>query len=178
MAVSLLQAHTLVSDPHADRAYADERFVPLVGDVVSKSRTVDKDEDEPRTSVTLVDDASLSLPVTGTGRYALEAFLVVDGDSAAGMSLTFTAPEGATGSWTPMAPEGSGGTGDVRTAAVDYGVAATVGVSAEGVIVPPRGTLITGSTSGVLTLRWAPTTTPATPLTLRAGSWLRLTRMG
>ena len=43
MAVSLLQAHALVPDPHGDRAYADERFVPLVGDVVTKSRTVDKD---------------------------------------------------------------------------------------------------------------------------------------
>jgi hypothetical protein len=37
MAVNLLQAHALVPDPHGDRACADERFVPLAGDVISLS---------------------------------------------------------------------------------------------------------------------------------------------
>lgn len=176
--MTLLQAHSTVPDPHGDRAWATDMFVPRVGDVVSKSRTVDKDTGEGRTSTVLQDDGDLTIAVAARARYALDAFLVVDGDPAAGMSLTFTAPEGATGSWSPVAPEDSGGTGNVRTAAVDYATPSTVGVSAQGVIVPPRGTLITGDTSGSLTLRWAQTNTSATPLTLRAGSWLRLTRMG
>lgn len=176
MAVSLLQAHTLVADPHADRAYADEKFVPLVGDVVSKSRTIDKNEDEPRTSLTLVDDAALSLPVTGTGRYALEAFLIVAGDEETGMSLTFTAPTGSSGAWVPLARQTSLGT--TQRNALGFGTAATVEVTQEGMAFAPRGTLLTGSTPGDLTLQWAPAATPSMALVLRAGSWIKLTRTG
>lgn len=176
MAMSLLQAHAAVADPHGDRAYADERFVPLVGDVVAKSRTVDKDADEPRTSLTLADDTALTLPVTGTGRYAVEAFLIVGGDEAAGMSLTFTAPEGSSGAWAPMARQSSAGS--TQRDALEFGAAATVEVTQAGIAFAPRGTLLTGSTPGDFTLQWAPAATPSQALVLRAGSWLKLTRTG
>lgn len=176
MALTLLQAHVAVADPHGDRAYADERFVPLVGDVVSKTRTIDKSADEQRTSLTLADDAALSFAVTADARYAMEAFLLVAGDPAAGMSLTFTAPDGAAGSWVPMARETSNG--DTQTALLGYRTPATVEVTTEGAAVAPCGTLLTDSTPGELTLQWAPVTTPGVPLVLRAGSWLKLTRTG
>jgi hypothetical protein len=174
--MSLLQAHAAVADPHGDRAYADEKFVPRVGDVVGKSRIVDKAADEPRTSIVLIDDGSLSLPVTGTGRYALEGFLLADGDAEAGMSLTFTAPDGSTGSWVPLARQSAGGT--IQNGSLDYGTAATVEVTADGVAVAPRGSVIVGSTGGAVTLQWAPAATPSRALVLRAGSWLKLTRTG
>jgi len=176
MAMSLLQAHTAVADPHGDREYADQRFIPLTGDVVAKSRTVDKDANEPRTSLTLINDVSLSLPVTGTARYALEAFLIVGGDQDAGMSLTFTAPEGSSGAWVPLARETS--TGTTQRNALGFGTATTVEVTLEGIAFAPRGTLLTGSAAGDFTLQWAPATTPSRELVLRAGSWLKLTRTG
>src|SRR3972149_1880606 len=140
MAMSLLQAHVAVADPHGDRAYADERFVPRVGDVVGKIRIVDKDAGESRTSTVRVDDASLSLPVTGNGRYALEGLLLADGDADTGMSLTFTAPDGSTGAWAPLARQSVGGA--IQSGALDYGTAATVEVTADGVAVAPRGSVI------------------------------------
>jgi hypothetical protein len=175
--MTLLQAHSAVSDPHGDRAYADTKFVPLEGDVISKTRTVDKPTDEPRTSTTLEADTSLTVEVAADARYAVDAFLIVDGDLEAAMSLTFTAPADASGSWTPMAPATAGGA-EVQLKQLSFGEAATVGVTAEGVIIPPRGSVATGATAGAFTLRWAPATTPAGPLTLRAGSWLLLTRTG
>jgi hypothetical protein len=176
MAVSPLQAHTLVADPHGDRSYADQMFVPREGDVISKSRTVDKDADESRTAVVLADDTSLSMPVTGTARYALEAFLIVAGDEAAGMSLTFTAPAGSAGGWAPMARQTSAG--NTQRDALGFGTAATVEVTQAGVAFAPRGTLLTGGTEGSLTLQWAPAVTPSRALVLRAGSWVKLTRTG
>lgn len=176
MAMSLLQAHVAVADPHGDRQYADQRFVPLTGDVVAKSRTVDKDADEPRTSVVLSDDDSLSVPVTGTGRYAIEAFLIVAGDAAAGMTMSFTAPEGSTGAWVAMAPQTAAG--NTQRDALDFRTSATVEITQAGVAFAPRGTLLTGSTPGTLTLQWASAVTPSTALVLRAGSWLKLTRTG
>lgn len=178
MAVSLLQAHSAVPDPHGDRAYADARFVPLEGDVINQSRTADKPEDESRQTITLADDTSLSIPVTGSARYAVDAFLIVDGDPDAGMSLTFTAPAGSSGSWTPLAPQTTGGIGDVQVTSFAFDDPASVGVTAQGVIIPPKGALITGGSPGVFTLQWAQANTGVSPLFLRAGSWLRLTRTG
>jgi len=175
VALTLLQAHTVVADPHGDRAWATDMFVPRVGDVVSKARTVDKPADEPRTSTVLADDTSLTIPVAANARYAMDAFLIVDGDEAAGMSLTFTAPSGSSGSWAPMAPQTAGGT-DQQLRPTAYGQAANVGVTADGVIIPPRGALVTSNTAGDFTLQWAQTVTSQSPLTLRAGSWLLLTR--
>lgn len=176
MAMTLLQAHAAVADPHGDRDYADQTFIPREGDVISKSRTVDKDADEARTAVVLADDTSLSIPVTSTGRYAMEAFLIVAGDEAAGMSLTFTAPEGSAGVWVPMARQTSGG--NTQRDALGFGIAASVEVTQEGVAFAPRGTLLTGGTAGSLTLQWAPAVTPSVALVLRAGSWVKLTRTG
>jgi hypothetical protein len=175
--MTLLQAHSAVPDPHGDRAYADARFVPLEGDVISKTRTVDRATDEPRSSTTLADDTRLTMEVAASARYAVDAFLIVDGDPQAAMSLTFTAPSDASGSWAPIAPE-TAGAAEAQLRPLPFGETATVGVTTEGVIIHPRGSLATGDTAGTLTLQWAPAITPAQPLTLRAGSWLLLTRTG
>ena len=92
--------------------------------------------DESRTSVVLVDDTSLSLPVTGKGRYALEVFLIAAGDKTTGMSLTFTAPSGSSGAWVPMARQTS--TGTTQRDALGFGTTATVEVTQEGVAFAPK----------------------------------------
>ncbi len=178
MALTLLEAHTASPDPHGDRAYADATFIPVAGDVVGKSRTVDKPTDESRTSVVLLDDLSLSVPVTGGARYTVESFLVFEGDPDAGLNLTFTAPADSSGSWSVLAAASPTVTGGVTAvdAPLAFGEPASVAVAAEGVAVPPRGSLITGE-PGSLTLQWAPRVSPSVPLTLRAGSWLLLRRM-
>jgi hypothetical protein len=177
--MTLLQAHTTVTDPHGDRAYADEQFVPIVGDVLGKTLPASKTVDESRTSIILVDDADLTSPVVTGGRYAIEAFLIVDGDPDAGMSLTLTAPGGSSGAWAPVAPATTvGGVGESNLARHAFGALATVAVTSGGVIIPPRGALATGSVPGSVTLQWAQATTGVSPLFLRAGSWLRLTRTG
>lgn len=178
MALTLLEAHCLCPDPHGDRAYADAKFVPLEGGPVGAVQTADKPTDESRTSVVLLDDLSLSVPVTGNARYTLEAFLIVDGDPDAGVSLTFTAPAGSSGSWATLAPTSVAVTGTAQSVPLAFGDPASVGVALEGSVIPPKGSLVTGPSPGALTLQWAPTLTPSVPLSLRAGSWLLLRRMG
>lgn len=170
--VTLLQAHSSVPDPHGDRAYADSRFIPVDGDVVSKERISDKPGDTSRQTNVLVDDPDLVLSVEANARYALQSSLNVDGDSTGGMQLTFVVPEGTTGAWTPRVS----GRNSVSAGRVAFGITTQVSVTSAGLIVPPTGSLQVGNTAGSIVLRWAQTTTGATPLNIRMGSWIRLMR--
>ncbi|PVC80594.1 hypothetical protein DBP19_36260 [Streptomyces sp. CS090A] len=153
--------------------------VPPTGDVVGVTRTVDKPADESVTSSTaLQDDDHLTLSVTGGGRYAIDACLVASGDPAGDLLLTIAAPSGSTGHWAPggITLGVSDGTGSLRLTRYDPGTAIGVGITAAGLIVTPVGT-ITAGTSGAITVQWAQNTANATATVLRAGSWLRLTRV-
>ncbi|MFF2864490.1 hypothetical protein ACFVSX_32000 [Streptomyces rubiginosohelvolus] len=152
---------------------------PPTGDVVGVIRTVDKAADEAVTSSTVLqDDDHLTLPVTAGGRYALDAMLAVDGDPAADLLLTVTAPPGSTGYWTPGAITlgVSDGTGSIRLTRYAPGTTIGVGVTAAGLIVTPLGTITAGA-SGAVTVQWAQNVSTGTATVLRAGSWLRLTRV-
>ncbi|QRV59443.1 hypothetical protein I6J40_34550 (plasmid) [Streptomyces californicus] len=153
--------------------------VPPTGDVVGVIRTVDKAADESVTSSTVLqDDDHLTLPVTAGGRYAIDACLVVSGDPAGDLLLTLSAPPGSTGHWAPagITLGVSDGTGSLRLTRYDPGVAIGVGITAAGLIVTPLGTITAGA-SGAITVQWAQNAAMATATVLRAGSWLRLTRV-
>lgn len=163
---TLLEAHSAVPDPHGDRAYADARFIPIDGDVVNKSRTVDKSEDLSRQTTSLSDDPDLSQSIEANARYAFTTFLSVDGDTTAGITFGFSAPQGVTGFW------GQGTRGN-RLA---FSQTSTATISASGLTLTLSGSILVGSNSGSFSLRWAQTQTGSTSLFVRAGSWLRLMR--
>ncbi|MER6191761.1 hypothetical protein [Streptomyces cyaneofuscatus] len=152
---------------------------PPTGDVVGVTRTVDKSADEQViSSIGLQDDDHLTLPVTAGGRYAISAVLSVDGDPAADLLLTISAPPGSTGFWTPGAITlgVSDGTGSIRLTRYVPGQTIGVGVTAAGLVVRPDGSFTAGAT-GFITVQWAQNASSATPTFVRTGSRLELTRM-
>ncbi|MFD5938262.1 hypothetical protein [Streptomyces griseus] len=153
--------------------------IPPTGDLPGVTRTVDKPLDEQLVSSIIVQaDDHLSIPVTAGGRYAVDACLIVSGDPAADLLLTLAAPPGSSGHWTPGAITlgVSDGTGSIRLTRYDLGQSIGVGITAAGLIVAPLGTVTAGS-DGAVSVQWAQAVASATATVLRAGSWLRLTRV-
>lgn len=142
--------------------------------------TVYKTADESRTSlITLTDDGHLSIPVAASSVYSIDVLLIVDGDPAADLAFQLAAPAGSSGGWAPVATTLStaDGTGSLRLTKFAFGSPSSVGITAAGLLVLPRGTLVTGGTAGVLKLQWGQVVSSATPTWLRAGSSIRLTRL-
>ncbi|MFG2617824.1 collagen-like protein [Streptomyces sp. NPDC048507] len=150
------------------------------------TQTIPKSADETRTSVTTVsDDGHLYASLEANSVYQFSAHLLFDGPEAADASITFTVPSGATGGWTPLAgtlgttvPDGSA---QLKMAARQFGSNSDIGVMASsatlaGIMAMPTGIVSTGSTAGLLRLRWAQQTSNATPVTLKAGSLLRVVK--
>ncbi|MFH9765177.1 hypothetical protein ACH4N4_30410 [Streptomyces microflavus] len=153
--------------------------IPPTGDQVGVTRTVDKPTDESVTASTVLQaDDHLSITVTAGGRYAIDAMLIATGDPAGDLLLTLAAPSGSTGHWTPGAITlgVSDGTGSIRLTRYDLGTSVGVGITVAGLIVAPLGTITAGA-DGNLTLQWAQVASSVTPTVLKAGSWLRLTRI-
>lgn len=151
-----------------------------VGDVVGHTRSVYKTGDETVTaSTTPQDDDHLTLTVTAGGIYSVEASLELTADPAGDILLTLAAPSGSSGGWTPVGVTLStaDGTGSIRLTKFAYGATSSMGVTAAGLFILPKGNLIVGDTAGSLTLQWAQAASSATPTTIKAGSWLRLRRM-
>lgn len=146
----------------------------------AETTTVYKTADESRTSlITLTDDGHLSIPVAASSVYSIDVLLIVDGDPAADLAFQLAAPAGSSGGWAPVATTLStaDGTGSLRLTKFAFGSPSSVGITAAGLLVLPRGTLVTGGTAGVLKLQWGQVVSSATPTWLRAGSSIRLTRL-
>lgn len=162
-----------------DKGDKGETGTAPTGDTIGVTRTIDKPADEQVIASTILqEDDHLTLPVTAGGRYAIDAMLVTSGDPAGDLLLTLATPPGSTGHWTPSAITlgVSDGTGSIRLTRYDLGAPVGVGITATGLIVAPLGTLTAGA-NGHCTIQWAQVVSSATPTILRAGSWLRLTRM-
>ncbi|MEV7895330.1 hypothetical protein [Streptomyces cyaneofuscatus] len=170
---------TGATGPKGDAGAQGPAGVPPTGDVVGVTRTVDKAADEQVvSSIVLQDDDHLTLPVSAGGRYAIDACLIASGDPAGDLLLTLAAPLGSTGHWAPggITLGVSDGTGSLRLTRYDPGQSIGVGVTAAGIIVTPLGTITAGA-NGSITVQWAQNVATATATVLRAGSWLRLTRV-
>lgn len=135
------------------------------------------------------DVAGLSVQVESQSRYALEGYIAYDSSTAADIQFAIMAPRGASGSWGFMPlwiTAGGGGTGDVfaaRTLGINNAgdadafreVAAGTGGST---MCSVQGYMVTGPQDGVLQLRFAQNVITASATQVRAGSWLRVTRLG
>jgi hypothetical protein len=164
-------ADILVPDP------VDGEFTVLV---VEATRTKYKAADQQVTSsIAVVDDTHLTLSVDANSVYGFDLFLDADGDSLGDLRLTFTGPAGATGVWTPDGISlGNGNNiGNVKRSRNALAAEDSVGILPAGTIVTPSGQITTGATAGNLTLRWAQDAAHATPTILRAGSWMRVTKL-
>ncbi|MFI1166586.1 hypothetical protein ACH4UM_24020 [Streptomyces sp. NPDC020801] len=182
-ATAKVSAHAAATDPHGDRAYTDTQLAALSALTQFKVKTVD----EPRTATTTVaDDVHLIATLDANSSYRFRATLLFDGPETADATLTFTAPAGATGGWSPVAgtlgttvPDGSA---QLKMAARQFGSNSDVGVMASsatlaGLMVLPHGIVVTGATPGQLKLRWAQQTSNASPVLLKAGSTLEVVKV-
>ncbi|MFI1942070.1 hypothetical protein ACH44C_33670 [Streptomyces purpureus] len=139
-----------------------------------------KDSDEQVTNSTaLQDDDHLALPVAAGAVYALDAYLDVEADPAADITLGWSAPAGASLSWTEtgISAGNTGNIGSLKQSRLDLATSSGVGIVAAGSAVRPAGVLRMSGTAGTLRLRWAQTVATGTATTLRAGSWVRLMRI-
>ncbi|WP_051844049.1 hypothetical protein [Streptomyces sp. NRRL S-813] len=182
-AMSKVSTHAAATDPHGDRAYTDTQIAALSALTQLKVKTAD----ESRTATTTVaDDQHLFASLEANSVYRFRAMLLYDGPETADATITFTAPTGASGGWSPVAgtlgttvPDGSA---QIKMAARQFGSTSDVGVMASsatlaGLMVLPHGVVVTGATPGQLRLRWAQQTSNASPVTLKAGSTLEVVKV-
>lgn len=129
-------------------------------------------------SVTPV-DTGLTVQVDATATYLVEAFLILNSSATADVALTWSAPSGATLPWVADGPPTTATaaittvTRSVQSLASPY----TVGGAGADTASMPVGTLTTAATAGALTFRFAQGTADASNTILKAGSWLRATRI-
>lgn len=127
-------------------------------------------------------DPHLTVPVDPNATYALEAFIIYGATTAADWRAGYTAPDGASLTWTTDAISG-GDTSSGAGALMDRrGVALATTVSHGGaggqtIIARHVGTLTTAAAGGALTLQWAQTVAEVSDATVYGNSWLRLTRL-
>jgi hypothetical protein len=175
--------HTAASDPHGDRAYTDTQIAALS----ALTQTAVKATDETRTSTTAVsNDTHLFASLEANSVYRFTGMLLFDGPEAADAKISFTAPSGATGGWSPVAgtlgtttPDGSA---QLKMAGRRFGAEVDVGVMASsatlaGLIALPHGFVATGATAGTLRLQWAQSSSNATAVSLKAGSTLEVVKV-
>lgn len=149
-------------------------------DVVVKPSTTS------RTTSTILDDPDLSLPVEANATYRISFELAAGGVIAAGISMRWAVPSGATGGRYILGPGTAANDGAANNIAVRLGgheFTTLIGyagvrnsVSAFSII--ERATVFVGATAGFVTLQWGQTTTNATGTLIAVGSIARAERVG
>lgn len=152
---------------------------------VGQVLTAYKTGDTSRASTTTTSpDPHLQVSVAANAVYQVEMFIAYTSLDTVDIQFDYSAPASATGILSPWAPDqslaASGTTGTVRYVAdASVTAARAVGGSDASTIVTgrPVGTLITSGTAGTFSFDWAQNLSNATATVVKAGSWIRLTRM-
>lgn len=149
-----------------------------IGETVNARKTASTSR---ASTTTLAADPHLSVTLT-PGTYRLDAFLMYDGDAAADLKLSWSAPAGTTGAWWPGGADSSAA---AQASSPRWGALSDIGASSlpvgaigAGTILAcrPVGTVII-TTAGVFALTWAQQAISATATILRGQSTLELRRI-
>lgn len=167
----------------ASKGYVDTEIAALSALTQTKVKTAD----EPRQSTTSVsNDLHLFASLEANSTYRFTSMLLFDGPEAADAKISFTAPSGAIGGWSPVAgtlgtttPDGAA---QLKMAGRQFGAEVDVGVMASsatlaGLMALPHGIVATGATAGTLRLQWAQSSSNATAVNLKAGSTLEVVKV-
>jgi hypothetical protein len=142
---------------------------------------VTKAADEPATSsTTLQNDDELFLTLSASATYALDGYLITAGATVTtgDLKIDWTVPSGTTMKYTSFGVVVSSPAVQYEATVNASSTARPIGTNGSSDMgVPVRAVIITSTTAGTLQLRWAQNTSSATPTIIRAGSWLRLTRI-
>ncbi|MFI8104853.1 hypothetical protein [Streptomyces sp. NPDC086023] len=103
----------------------------------------------------------------------------MEADPAADLTMAWSGPAGASLSWTEtgISAGNTGNIGSIKQSRLDVATSSGVGIVATGSAVRPAGVLRVAGTGGTFRLRWAQTVSSGTPTIIKAGSWVRLTRI-
>lgn len=147
-----------------------------------------KASDTARAStVTMTADPHLTLAVTANTDYVLDGLLRYSATNpSAGIFFGWTAPASATMDWSPGVAViyDAQGTPNIEQQSFPIGSASTgVGLGTGGVsngfiiTARPYGLLRVAGTAGSITMRWSQNVSHADATIVRAGSWLRITKI-
>lgn len=132
-------------------------------------------------SVTFVDSTYLFMSVEANSTYALNACLMYSGTEANDMAWQFTFPAGSTMRKSPWGPTITAVADDstIYHAATDLGTGSQSGIVFTHIMIARvGGWLVTAGNAGTLQFRFAQVVAgAATTASLRAGSWLRVTKV-
>jgi hypothetical protein len=143
---------------------------------------VRKPSDETVTSSTsLQDDNDLFVSVAANATYWVDGFIIYSGSDVADINAGWSAPAGATFDWALNTGDNTATSANMPIYRLSSLVTDTIFVGCIGstlrLSAPLTGVLVTAGTSGTLRFRWAQLASNATASTVRAGSFLRLTRL-
>lgn len=140
-------------------------------------------------STTLQNDDELLLSVEASVSYLLEGLILYSGDGSNDIKLAFTFPTGATVHWSGIGAH-TAWTGNVAQVEAEFGAVqnatssptSSVGfgnhTSASVIFgIHLKGSVVVGANAGTLQLQWAQNGSTGNATTVRAGSWIRLTRI-
>lgn len=146
-------------------------FVP-----VAATKTADQ---SVTSSTVLVNDSELLVPVAANATYAFDAWLDFIALAGADIKWTWTVPAGTGLTYSAQHNEG-GGTGynNSQVVYVNSDTVPAAGASPTVTAATMRGTLVTGSSSGTLQLKWAQGASSASATHVRSPSSLELRRIG
>lgn len=140
-----------------------------------------KPADESITSsTTLQNDDDLFFSVAASASYALDGYLLTSGATTGtgDLKIDWTVPASTTMKYTSFGVTTTGPAVQYEATANLSSTARSIGTNGSADMgVNLRAVIITSTTAGTVQLRWAQNTSIATATILRAGSWLRLTRI-
>lgn len=138
-------------------------------------------------SAALADVTGLAIAMTASTVYALDGYIAYDSGPTGDLKLALAAPTGTTGHWAlhGIATTATGSIGDLDVRRVngfgDSNTRTLGGYDADpglGTLMGTlRGYVVVASTAGNLQVRFAQNTSNATSSVLKAGSWIRLTKI-
>jgi len=127
--------------------------------------------DQSTSSLTFINDNTLSVPVAASANYAVELFIRCNGPNTSGVLFTFTGPSGATLSATYV---NAAATNDINLGN-GFGINTLISTGTDEAFAV-IGSLATSSTAGTLQVQFEMTGTGT--ITRRARSRLTLQRIG
>ncbi|NIR13694.1 MAG: hypothetical protein GWN86_06990 [Desulfobacterales bacterium] len=175
-----IASFTNATHDHADAAGGGEVDITDIGGVILVRKSSDEALIGPDT--TLQDDNDLTFSIAANEVWLVEVVLFYDSATAADFKMGLNGPSGASQLSGFMALEtaATSGTGNLLTAAGSgIGGARSSGGAGVGsqVVVAHWGVVTNGSNAGSITVRWAQSTGDSSTTTVRAGSFLRATRI-
>lgn len=156
--------------------YTGSVWVPFSGSGIALQAT-----DQTRTSsTTFLSSTDLVLPVGANVNYIFESQLITDSNTTADVKFNFLIPSGAAlrfSTWC-SGPSDSATQTAIFHDAIDLTSFNASGAGSGTMLASrPGGRLAMGSTSGNFTVQFAQNTSNSTGTILKAGSWIRLSRV-